>query len=110
MNRKKSALLLISIAVVIFAVWTVWGNATVGVTHYTVASGRLPQAFNHFKIVVVSDFHNAEFGKENDTLIKLIENRILLLLPVIWWIPEERILKRQPILCETLPKSHRAAM
>ena len=73
MNRKKSALLLISIAVVIFAVWTVWGNATVGVTHYTVASDRLPQAFNHFKIVVVSDFHNAEFGKENDTLIKLIE-------------------------------------
>ena len=73
MNRKKSALLLISIAVVIFAVWTVWGNVTVGVTHYTVASDRLPQAFNHFKIVVVSDFHNAEFGKENDTLIKLIE-------------------------------------
>ena len=73
MNRKKSALLLISIAVVIFAVWTGWENATVGVTHYTVASDRLPQAFNHFKIVVVSDFHNAEFGKENDTLIKLIE-------------------------------------
>lgn len=73
MNRKKSALLLISIAVVIFAVWTIWENVTVGVTHYTVASDRLPQAFNHFKIVVVSDFHNAEFGKENDTLIKLIE-------------------------------------
>ena len=73
MNTKKSALLLISIAVVIFAVWTGWENVTVGVTHYTVASGRLPQAFNHFKIVVVSDFHNAEFGKENDTLIKLIE-------------------------------------
>lgn len=73
MNRKKSALLLVSIAVVIFAVWTGWENVTVGVTHYTVASDRLPQAFNHFKIVVVSDFHNAEFGKENDTLIKLIE-------------------------------------
>ncbi len=73
MNTKKSALLLISIAVVIFAVWTGWENVTVGVTHYTVASDRLPQAFNHFKIVVVSDFHNAEFGKENDTLIKLIE-------------------------------------
>lgn len=73
MNRKKSAVLLASIAAAGFAVWTVWGNATVGVTHYTVASGRLPQAFNHFKIVVVSDFHNAEFGKENDTLIKLIE-------------------------------------
>lgn len=58
---------------VVLAVWTVWGNVTVGVTRYTVASSRIPASFDRCKIVVVSDLHNAEYGENNSRLIRQIE-------------------------------------
>lgn len=74
-KQKKSrwAIVIIAIMAVVLAIWTVWGNVTVGITRYTVASDRLPVSFNHYKIVVVSDLHNAEFGENNSQLIKQIE-------------------------------------
>ena len=74
-KQKKSrwAIVVIAIMAVVLAIWTVWGNVTVGTTRYTVASDRLPASFNHYKIVVVSDLHNAEFGENNSQLIKQIE-------------------------------------
>ncbi len=75
-KQKKSIIItLTAIVAVVLAIWTVWGNITVGVTHYTVASNRLPASFNHYKIAVISDLHNAEFGKNNSRLIKLIEEQ-----------------------------------
>lgn len=71
-KRRKSILTAASIAAVL-AAWTVWGNVTVGVTRYTVTSSRLPASFDRYRIVVVSDLHNAEFGEKNSRLIRLIE-------------------------------------
>ena len=44
-------------------IWMVWGNRTVGVTNYIVSSDKLPEAFDNYKIAVVSDVHNAEYGE-----------------------------------------------
>lgn len=71
--RKKRVLIILSAAAILLAVWTVWGNATLGVTRYTAASDRLPASFDHCKIAVVSDLHNAEFGKNNRRLTERIE-------------------------------------
>ena len=57
----------------VLLIWTVWGNVTVGVTHYTVASNRLPAPFDHYKIAVISDLHNAAFGKDNSRIAALVE-------------------------------------
>ena len=73
LNRKKMILLSITAISIMLAIWIVWGNATVGISRCTVASDRLPASFNHYKIVVVSDLHNAEFGKNNSRLLNLIE-------------------------------------
>lgn len=54
-------------------VWTIWENLTVGTTYYHIESERIPRAFDGYKIAVVSDLHNAEFGKENSQIIKIIE-------------------------------------
>ena len=54
-------------------VWTIWENLTVGTTYYHIESDRIPRAFDGYKIAVVSDLHNAEFGKENSQIIKIIE-------------------------------------
>ncbi|MDD6154940.1 MAG: metallophosphoesterase [Eubacteriales bacterium] len=44
----------------------------VGVTHYTIRSSRLPRDFDGFKIVQISDFHNAFFPPDNQAVIGLI--------------------------------------
>ncbi len=43
------------------------------VSHYTVESERLPEDFDGFKIVQLSDLHNKVFGKDNESLLRLIE-------------------------------------
>lgn len=75
MLRKKSKrhFYIVTVIVVLLVIWTAWSNTTVGITHYTVASDKLPASFDHYSIVVVSDLHNAEFGENNSQLIKLIE-------------------------------------
>lgn len=73
-NRKRKFFLgALAAAAAVLILWTVWDNMTVGMTHVTVASSRLPASFDHFKIVVVSDLHNAEFGTENDSIVRLVE-------------------------------------
>ena len=57
----------------ILVVWTIWGNVTVGVTRYTVTSNRLPHSFDGYKIAVVSDLHNAQFGNNNSQLVEKIK-------------------------------------
>ena len=71
LKRKKKILL--SIIAAAFAIWVFWSNVTIGTTHYRIVSDKIPSSFNHYKIVVVSDLHNAEFGEDNDRLIRLIE-------------------------------------
>ncbi len=71
-KMRLSILLLIAIFITI---WTIWGNLTVGVTHYAIGSNRIPAAFDNYKIAVISDFHNADFGKENIDIIEKVKKQ-----------------------------------
>lgn len=73
LNRKRKKILFIAAIAIVLVAWTVWSNVTVGTTHYTVTSNRLPSSFDHYKIVIVSDVHNAEFGVNNSWLIRQIK-------------------------------------
>ena len=73
--KNKFLRLIAALAVlVIAAIWVIIGNCHVGVTRYTVESNRIPAAFDYFKIAVISDLHNAEFGTDNSRLLKLTED------------------------------------
>lgn len=50
-----------------------WNNTALQVTEYTVHSDRLPESFDGYKIVQISDLHNTAFGKDNCDLIGKIE-------------------------------------
>ena len=73
MLRKERIFVTILLLLFILVVWTIWGNVTVGVTHYTVTSNRLPHSFDGYKIAVVSDLHNVQFGNNNN-IERIIES------------------------------------
>ena len=71
-GRRKRIIILSIVLCVILVVWTVWGNTALMVNVVTISSSRIPAAFSGFRIAQVSDLHNAEFGKNNAELLKLL--------------------------------------
>lgn len=72
LTKKKSIIAILSVLLMGLLIWTIWGNAALEVNEYEIASNRIPEAFNGFRIAQVSDLHNAEFGEGNSDLIELL--------------------------------------
>ena len=71
---KKTRIMLCVIGTIflILLIWTVWGNTALMVSTISISSSRIPPAFSGFRIAQISDLHNAEFGKNNAELLKLL--------------------------------------
>ena len=71
---KKTKIILCMLSAIIFAlfIWTIWGNTALTVSNIKISSSHIPAAFSGFRIAQVSDLHNAEFGKNNAELLKLL--------------------------------------
>ena len=74
-QRKKRLFIWCLVAVLAAAVviWIAWGNTALELNTYTVSSEKLPEAFNGFRIAHVSDLHNTEIGKDNETLLEMLK-------------------------------------
>jgi len=72
-TRKKILILGMIIAALVLAAWIVWDNGRIVVTEIEVKSERLPEAFQDYRIVHISDLHNDEFGRNNEKLLTLIK-------------------------------------
>lgn len=72
-NRKSVKIIFIFVIAVMAVIYLYWGNTKIGVTDITVTSENIPDEFNGFKIVHISDLHNAEFGDGQKDLIDKIE-------------------------------------
>lgn len=70
-TRKK--VLIIIFTLIFLTVFCLVNNKWLTVTDYSYSSDRLPQEFDGFKIVHISDLHNASFGKNNARLIDKIK-------------------------------------
>ena len=76
MKNKKRLLIIAIIFLVILVplIWLLaWGNKAIALTEYTVQSDSLPESFNGFRILQVSDLHNDEFGENNEKLLSMME-------------------------------------
>lgn len=48
-------------------------SVNIGVTHYSLKSGRLPAEFDGYKILQISDFHTATFSGGTEALLKKVK-------------------------------------
>ena len=69
-NKK----IVLSIVVVLFFLWLIVTNIVVGVTKIEISYEKLSEAFDGYRIVQISDLHNAEFGNKNKGLVDKIKN------------------------------------
>ena len=76
MTAKKKKRLIIFGAVTVFlsglVFWTAWSNTAIQLNTYTISSGKLPEAFDGYRIAHISDLHNAEIGNGNENLLALL--------------------------------------
>lgn len=71
--KRKQIIIVIILAFLALVVgWTVWGNLTIGTTHYEIAFENLPSSFEGYKIAQISDLHNAKFGENNARIIEIL--------------------------------------
>ena len=70
---KKQWLLAVACMVILF-MWILYGNSKLVITDYQVSSDRIPESFDGFRIVQISDLHNARFGKENEKLLERLSH------------------------------------
>lgn len=71
--KKRKYLITIMIIVICMIVWIAWGNTALQLRKITIVSEKIPAAFSGYKIVQVSDLHNANFGNNNKKLIEIVK-------------------------------------
>lgn len=69
--KKAAAFCAVSVLMAL-VIWTIWGNTALMESTVTISSSRIPPAFSGFCIAQISDLHNAEFGKDNSTLLRML--------------------------------------
>lgn len=71
--RKHPVLCVLLLVFLGLLLWSLWGNTALTVTAYPIRHEEIPDRFDGFTIAQVSDLHNAEFGKDNEKLLALLE-------------------------------------
>lgn len=75
-NKKKSIIVISCIAIILvpLIIWTIWGNTALQLNTYIIKDEEIPSGFDGYRIAQVSDLHNAEFSKNNEKLIAMIND------------------------------------
>ena len=75
MKTKKKFIVLATIVaiLILLIIWIAYGNTYLEIYKYNVKSEDIPSEFDNFRIVQISDLHNAEFGENNEKLLAMLK-------------------------------------
>ncbi len=68
-KRKKTVIGVSTLLAVLIIFFTYVGNYDIETNKYNIKSEKIPESFDGFRIVQVSDLHNTEFDKYNSTVV-----------------------------------------
>lgn len=74
-NRVFKLTCLFLALIIISGTIIICDNFKLDKTKYTIENNTLPEAFNGFKIIHISDLHNTKFGEDNEKLLKIIKEQ-----------------------------------
>ncbi len=74
LKKLKIFILCLFCIAIVFLSWNIYQNQHIQINKITIKCETLPDDFQGYKIVQVSDLHNAEFGENNKDLLFAIEN------------------------------------
>lgn len=66
-------MLAIVTVLILLIIWIAYGNTDLEIYKYNVKSEDIPSEFDNFRIVQISDLHNAEFGENNEKLLLMLK-------------------------------------
>lgn len=72
-KKRKIVCVVVVVVLLVLVIWTAWGNTALELSRYTVSSDRVPGVFDGYRIAHVSDLHNTELGKDNEKLLKMLQ-------------------------------------
>ncbi len=73
MGKKRiTALTVLAAILIALIIWALWENTALELTTYTIRSEKLPESFSGYRIVHISDLHNAEMGDDNGKLLAML--------------------------------------
>ena len=73
LSRRVKAMIIVALLIIGCIVFSIWQNNSIVISNFNYNSAIVPEEFNNFKIVHISDLHNKVFGKEQDKLIDKVE-------------------------------------
>jgi len=73
MKKIKRIMRLFLVVLVLFLATVYFQNSWLQVSSYTITSPKVPEAFNGYKIVQLSDLHSRKFGSDNEKLIHKLQ-------------------------------------
>ncbi len=74
MSKKKKVIIAVVICLILaLVIWGIHDNSALQTNVYTIVSKKLPDSFDGYRIAQVSDLHNAQMGKDNEKLIKMLK-------------------------------------
>ncbi|WP_317890737.1 metallophosphoesterase [Paenibacillus arenilitoris] len=68
-KKAKRVILCVMAAVLFLAAFLYYENNAIGITRFTVGSAKLPEAFDDYRIVHLTDLHSKSFGKGQRRLV-----------------------------------------
>ncbi|NCB51782.1 MAG: metallophosphoesterase [Clostridia bacterium] len=71
-HKKHILIKILAALIIICAAALLYSKYGLTVTRYEIASDRLPDSFDGFRIVQLSDLHGSEFGGDNERLVRAV--------------------------------------
>lgn len=72
-QRKRKGFLFLFILALLFGLYLYNENTSIGVTFLEIEASGLPESFNHYRIVQLSDVHDSEFGDNHSELVNKVK-------------------------------------